>query len=272
MYQGQLHQAEDLLQKAAHMIGQESGHYLGVVGLLDVETAALFCEWNDLEAALVRVNKGLDCLLWWGKADDFCLAYVALARIQLAKGNVAEATEAVKKAVQLVQTCGIFSEACRAVEAAQVKLWLAQRDWPEVNRWIVDLEKRFDTGEPFQHENELIHITQARILIAQKKPGEAIRLLSCLEEIAESNGRVGRLIQILLLKALALQAAGETKPAVRLLTKSLALAQPENYLRVFLDEGEPLIRLLKELHKSETDFKLNDYIDRLLEVGTQNQN
>jgi LuxR family maltose regulon positive regulatory protein len=271
VYQGRLHQAEDLLQKAAHLIGPERGHYLGVVGLLDVETAALLCEWNDLEAALVRVKRGLDCLPWWGKADDFCLAYVTLARILLAQGNMTEAVNAIKKALQLVQTCGIFSEARSAVDAAQVKLCLLQQDWSAVDRWIAALEKRFESHEPFQYEDELTHITQARVLIAQKKPEEAIRLLSCLEEMAESSGRMGRLIQILLLKGLALQTVGETTQAVSAIQKSLALAQPEGYVRTFLDENPLIFPLLRESRETLGDLQLRNYIDRLLETGTQPQ-
>jgi LuxR family maltose regulon positive regulatory protein len=242
-----------------------------VVGLLDVETAALLWEWNDLETALVRVNRGLECLPWWGKADDFCLAYVTLARIQLARGNMTEAANAVKKALQLVQTCGIFSEARSAVDAAQVKLWLLQQDWSAVDRWIAALEKRFESHEPFQYEDELTHISQARVLIAQKKPEEAIRLLSCLEEMAESSGRMGRLIQILLLKGLALQTVGETTQADSAIQKSLALAQPEGYVRTFLDENPLIFPLLRESRETLGDLQLRNYIDRLLETGTQPQ-
>jgi hypothetical protein len=82
------------------------------------------------------------------------------------------------------------------VETIQVKLWLVQADWSSVERWAATLEKRFGSHDPFQYEDELTHITQARVLLAQNKPGEAIRLLSCLEESARSSGR-GQ-VQILL--------------------------------------------------------------------------
>jgi LuxR family maltose regulon positive regulatory protein len=251
------------------LIGAERGHYLGVAGLLDVEAAALSYEWNDLETALSRVKRGLDCLPWWGKADDFCLAYVTLTRIQLARGNLTEAVEAVKRAVHLVENCGIFSEARSAVEAAQVKLWLLQQDWTGVNHWTDALEKSFESREPFQYEDELTHITQARVLIAREKPEEAIWLLSCLEEIAEVSGRMGRLIQILLLKGLALKMVGETTQAVSTLQKSLALAQPEGYVRIFLDEDPLIFPLLKKSRDTLGDLQLRNYIDRLLEAGTQ---
>jgi len=264
VYQGQLHEANNLLQKAAQLTHEAGGHYLGAIGLVEVETAALLCEWNDVDAALVHLKKGLDCLPWWGKADDFCLAYVTLARIQLARGNWAEAAGAIKKAAQLVQTCGVFSEARSAVEAAQVKSWLVQGDWLAVDRWIATLEKRFDSRDLFRYEDELTRITQARMFIARQKLGAAIRLLSSLEESAQSEGRRGRLIEVLLLEALTLRGMGSNAQADLALTKSLTLAEPSGYVRVFLDEGRPMQMLLTQWLAHAGSSLLRDYAFSLL--------
>ena len=119
VYQGRLHEAHDLLLKAAQLNQEAGGKYLGATGLVDVGIAALLCEWNDVEAALVRLKRGLDFLPWWGKADDLCLAYTTLARIQLARGNRRDAVGAIEKAAQHIQTCGVFSEARSAVQTTQ---------------------------------------------------------------------------------------------------------------------------------------------------------
>jgi len=264
IYQGWLHEANDLLQKAEQLIHQASGQYLGVAGLVEVERAALSCERNELETALAGIQQGLDRLPWWGKADDFCLAYLTLARVQLALGKRTEAVEAIEKAAQLVQTCGVFSEARHALQAAQVKMWLVQGDWLSVERWAAALEKRFASPDPFRFEDELTHITQARVWMAQNKPDEAIRLLSGLEESSRSAGRQGRLIEIMILKALALQAAGETRQADLALANSLALAEPQGYLRIFLDEGQPMQLLLAKGLAHAGPGPLRDYATRLL--------
>jgi LuxR family maltose regulon positive regulatory protein len=244
VYQGRLHEADDLLQKAAQQIHEAGGKYHGAVGLVEVERAALLCERNDVEAALVRLKQGLKYLPWWGKTDDFCLAYITLARIQLALGNRAEAADAIEKAAQLVQTCGIFSEARSVVEAAQVKMWLGQDDWSAVDHWVATLEMRFGSPDLFRFEDELTRITQARVFIIQNKPDEAIHLLSSLEESARSGGRQGRLIEILILKAVTMRELEEPTQAYIALMESLALAEPEGYLRIFLDIGEPARELL----------------------------
>ncbi len=264
VYQGRLHDADDLLQKAVQLIREADGQYLGVIGLVEVGAAALLCEWNDVEAALVRLRQGLDFLPLWGKADDLCLAYTTLARIHLAQGNRTEAAGAVEKAAQLIQTGGVFSEARSAVETTQVKMWLVQGEWSAVDRWAAALEKRFGSHDSDRYEDELTHITRARVFTAQKKPGEAIRLLSGLEESARSGGRQGRLIEILILKALALQAVGDTAQAAIALAKSLALAEPEGYGRIFLDEGQPMQALIARWLAHAGAGPLRDYAMRLL--------
>ena len=133
----------DFLHKAARLMHEAGGHYRGAAGLVEIETAALLCEWNDVDAALVRVKGGLENLHWWGKADDFFLAFVTLARIEFARGNQAEAAGAIEEAARLVQTVRRFLRSSQAVEAAQVRMWLAQGDWPAVDRWAAALDKRF---------------------------------------------------------------------------------------------------------------------------------
>ena len=268
VYQGRLHEADDLLHKAADLIGDESGQYRGVTALVAVEFASLLCEWNNLEAALVRLKRGLDSLLWWGKADDFCLAYITLARIYFALGDRTEAIEAVEKAAQLMHSCGVFSEAHNTVKAAQVKMWLIEGQWSSINHWVATLEKRIGSSDSFRYEDELPHITLARVFIAQNKAEEAIRLLSCQEESAQSGGRQGRLIEILLLKSLAFQTQGDRTEAGIALIKSLSLAEPSGYLRVYLDEGEPILRSLRQLNLSELTPPIREYVNRLLTAGT----
>jgi LuxR family maltose regulon positive regulatory protein len=264
VYQGRLHEAHDHLQKAAQLIHEAGGQYLGAIGLVEVEIAALSYEWNDVEAALVRLKRGLDLLPLWGKTDDLCLAYTVLSRIHLAQGKQTEAVGAIEKAAQLIQTCGVFSEARSAVEAAQVGLWLALGDWSSIDHWAASLEKRFGSQDPFRFEDELTHITQARVFIARHKPDEAIRLLSCLEEPARSDGRAGRLIEIIILEALAMQGMGDTLQAEIALSKSLALAEPSGYVRVFLDEGQPMQLLLAQWLAHASSGPLRDYAIRLL--------
>jgi len=265
--QGLLHKSFDTYQLAAQSIPEASGQHLGAKALVEIGIADVLCEWNDLDAALVHLERGLDLLRWWGKADDLILACITLARIHLAHANRSDALEAVEKAIGAFQKRGVFSEARRAIEIAQVKLWLAQGDTQATNRWAISLEGRCASDNQFGFENELTAITRARVLMAQNKFDEAVGLLSHLEETARSAERMGRVIEILLLEALALQAMGNFDHAISALTKSLTLADPEGYMRIFLDEGQPMLKLLKRLGTKKLTPQLNEYVNRLLEAG-----
>jgi LuxR family maltose regulon positive regulatory protein len=262
--QGYLHQAYELYNQAAQWVRETGGQHLGASSLIEVGIADVLCEWNDLEAALTHVEQGLTLLPWWGKPDDLALAYITLSRIQLAQVNQSSAAEAVEKAVQIVQTSGLFPEAPHAVELAQVKLWLAQGNLQVATHWAASLEQRFDANDPFQYEDEVTHIAQARVLIAQNKPEESIALLSHLEESARSAGRMGRLLEILLLRASAQWQRGDCEQALLALTRCLEQAAPEGYVRLFLDEGKPMQSMLAQWLAHTSDSPLRIYASHLL--------
>jgi LuxR family maltose regulon positive regulatory protein len=88
--------------------------------------------------------------------------------------------------------------------------------------------------------------------------------LSHLEETARSAGRMGRVIEILLLEALAMREIGDSEHALLALTECLTLAEPEGYVRVFLDEGQPMQMLLAQWLAHASPGPLRDYAIRLL--------
>jgi LuxR family maltose regulon positive regulatory protein len=262
--QGLLHKSYDTYQTAARLLPDESDQHLGARALVKVGIAYLLCEWNDLEAALAHMNEGLVLISKWDKADDLALAYITLARIHLAQASTSEATKAIEKAVYIVQTRGVFPEVRHAVEYARVKLWLSQGDLRAANRWFASQDERLNSDESLEFENELTHISRTRVLYAMDKLNEAIRILSRLEENAQSSGRNGRSIEIMLLKALVMQKMGDTRIAVNALTKSLTLAEPEGYVRVFLDEGQPMKMLLAQWLTQNNTSLLMNYASHLL--------
>jgi LuxR family maltose regulon positive regulatory protein len=262
--QGRLNRSCELYQQAAQWIRETGGQHLGASSLIEIGIADVLCEQNDLDSARVHVRRGLDLIHLWGKADDLILAYVTLARVELAQGKMSAVIEAVEKARRVIQTSGVFPEAPSAAELAQVKLWLARRDIPAASRWAASCQERLDSGDPFKFENEVTYLTRARVLIAQNKPAEAVKLLLHLEGIASSAGRMGRVIEILLLQALALQLGGDPEHAIAALEKSLTLAEPQGYVRIFLDEGGPMQLLLARWLAHADNGALREYVIHLL--------
>jgi LuxR family maltose regulon positive regulatory protein len=86
-------------------------------------------------------------------------------------------------------------------------------------------------------------------------------LLERLRKAAEDGGREGSAIEILILQALAHQAQGDLPAALLPLQHALALAEPQGYVRTFLDEGENMRGLLREASAHEI---MPDYTDKLL--------
>jgi LuxR family maltose regulon positive regulatory protein len=264
---GQLNQSYELYRQAAQWVQETGEQHLGASSLVEIGFADVLCEHNNLEAALLHAKRGLALLPLWGKADDLVLAYITMARIALAKTNRHAAIEAIEKAQETIRTTGVFPEALLAVELAQVKLWLAQGDLQSASRWTESLQNRFGSNVPITFENELTCIAWARVLIAQNKPYEAIDLLLSLEEVVRSFGRQGRLIEIMILKALALKAMGDTTQANVAIMESLTLAEPEGYMRIFLDEGGPMLKLLSHLSQSNLlneSPSYTEFVNRLL--------
>jgi LuxR family maltose regulon positive regulatory protein len=105
------------------------------------------------------------------------------------------------------------------------------------------------------------YLVLARILLAQGHLGETTRLLEHLLKAADAGGRTSRVIEILNLQALSLQAQGDTGQAFTQLERALALAEPEGFVHIFVDEGPPMARLLYEAANRDL---ASDYARRLL--------
>jgi LuxR family maltose regulon positive regulatory protein len=105
------------------------------------------------------------------------------------------------------------------------------------------------------------YVVLARLLVAQERLDEASRLLERLFAAAKAGGQTTRLIEILLLQAMTFHARGDTTRALGKLEHAFKLAEPEGFVRIFVDEGPPMARLLYE---ALTRGIAPDYARRLL--------
>ena len=112
-------------------------------------------------------------------------------------------------------------------------------------------EQGLSVDDDLSYLREFEHITLARVLLARYQAEraqacihEATRLLERLQAAAEEGGRTGRVIEILVLRALAHQALRDLPAALACLERAVTLAEPEGYVRVFADEGPPMASLL----------------------------
>jgi LuxR family transcriptional regulator, maltose regulon positive regulatory protein len=87
----------------------------------------------------------------------------------------------------------------------------------------------------------------ARVLLASKQADQALGLLEPLHALAVVQGRVSSVIELLGLRAIGLEAVGDQHRALAALAEALRLADPQGYVRVFVDEGPPMAALFREL-------------------------
>ena len=261
--QGQLRKSYEYYQSAANFIPEVSGQHLGAKALIEVGLAEAYYEWNDLQSACAHLEQGLALMPWWGKSDDFALAYLLQMKINLAQGDLDNAVESLNKAIQLTQTRGMFSEARNATEIAQVRLWLINCEIAKAAAWLE--KSQIEKGDPLEVWCESKNIASIRVMIILRKFAEAQNLLTRLISSAEGDGRNHHLIKMLILQADLFHTTGQTQDALETLHRALSLSQPEKYLRVFLDE-ENIMHLL--IHGNDLGFWLNkpigDYINTLL--------
>jgi LuxR family maltose regulon positive regulatory protein len=256
MLAGQLQQAAYTCQEALQMATGENGRRLPVAGYALVYLGGVYREWNRLEAAASYLVEGIDLCSQVGYIMDQIVGQVTLARVKMAQGDWDAARSACVNAEGLSQKMKGYMYARRWAEDCQVRLWLAQGDGNpdylvKASRWAQQSGLRIDDELNFLHE--LAHIILARVLVAQGRAdpdgqylADAHYLLARLLETAESAGWMGKVMEILVLQALAYQAQGKSDNALETLNRALSLAELEGYIRVFLDEGQPMAQLLYE--------------------------
>jgi LuxR family maltose regulon positive regulatory protein len=150
-------------------------------------------------------------------------------------------------------------------------VWLRQNDLGKVEAWLGASAP--DPSQTTHFKTKLTYTMHARALIAlsRAQPGgthlaDALRLLEGLLALAESNGWGNKVIEILVLQSLALEEAGDTARAMAALERALSLGEPEGFVRTFVDEGDPMARLLYEAlaRGSAGHERVADYARRLL--------
>jgi LuxR family maltose regulon positive regulatory protein len=221
------------------------------VGLGDIHR-----QWNDLDSAESHLRRGTDLVAGalMVDADVVTHGYLSLARLEQTRGRSADACASLEEFANLARQRSFSPRLLARGEAAQARLALIQDDLPAAVRWA-EVSGLDAEGEP-SYPREEEYLTLVRVLIAQGRLDpmgsyldDALGLLDRLFKAAEDGGRMGSVIEILALRALALQAKHESSEALAVLERSLVLAEAEGYVRVFVDEGAPMAALLAELFK-----------------------
>ena len=246
--QGHLHDAALICQQALQRVAEQGEPVPQGTAELYVLLSEVHIERNDLEAAaqcLLR-SKELGAYAVLPEARHrWC---VAKARLAAAQGDLQGALDHLEQAERLY--LGGPTPDVRPIAALKARVWVKQGRLTEALGWARTQDLSVDDDPGYLREFE--HITLARALLIEYRTTPVERslralmaLLARLLHAAEAGGRQGHALEILSLQALAHAARGDIAQALAPLARALALAEPEAFVRVFVDEGTPMATLLQ---------------------------
>jgi len=155
------------------------------------------------------------------------------------------------------------------VEAHKARIYLKQGRLDKAQAWA--RERSLSVTDEASYLGEYEHLTLARVRLAEGSFDGVNELVERLLALAELQKRTGSVIEILLTQALVHQAQGNHPQVLSALERALTLAEPEGYLRIFVDEGEAMRSLISEfrLPIATRAHPLLGYVDRILDFFPQ---
>jgi LuxR family maltose regulon positive regulatory protein len=264
LQQGQLQGAAAYWRRALAIINDRRSWGilpLSLIGWVYIRMGEIFYEWNELGEASDHVDPGLQRAELSSDAQAMLAGYLTAGRLKLTAGDGAAAGVCLERARSLMEGAE-FPDWTGRLERLRLEWWLAQGRIRAAVDWANEMiEDDSHEGSPASEETRL---AIARALIAKGDAPSiehALALLRPLLQAAEAEGRAGITIEALALQALAHWRRGEHTGAMTALERSLRLAEPEGYVRLFADLGLPMARLLQEARSRAVAL---EYVAKLL--------
>ncbi len=215
----------------------------------------LYYEWNDLDAAERLLEQGREVL--GGPltlaADAIAQGYASLTRLYQARNTTTSAVAAMEAFEHLADIHQFAPAPLAFVGAVRTQIELMKGNLTAAVRWAEASGLSAEDDLSYPREREYLTFARVRIAQARVDPAgpflsEALRLLERLRSDAEEKARRGSVLEILILQALAFSAGGKGTEALPFFERALTLAEPQGYIRLFVDEGEPMVTLLRQAY------------------------
>ncbi|MCG2786829.1 MAG: LuxR C-terminal-related transcriptional regulator [Anaerolineae bacterium] len=239
--QGCLRLAENSCREAIQLTG---GARIPPLGLAWDILGAIAVERNDLLSAEKYLQDGIVLSGQGGLRDDLIVGLASLGRLHAYQGNLAGMQAVMAEALSIIRSVDIpRSEQLAYAHIARYQHFLGQRE--AAAQWASEYQSR-----RAELPDEFEELTLARILLSSGELEPIAGILYPIFEKSTATGRMQTALEAMLLIGLYHRARGESAAALEWLKKSLELAAPEGYLRMFLDEGPALLELLPKIRQA----------------------
>jgi LuxR family maltose regulon positive regulatory protein len=258
---GHLSEAERTYQDALQLASQHGPEAEHITAHHHLGLSMIYRQRGDDTLAADHLNQAAELGLQTTLVDWLYRWNVAQAQLKEAAGDLETALALLDEANRVyIQT---LVPDLRPIAALKARIYLKQGRPDKARVWAA--ERGLSLVDEVSYLHEFEHLTLARLEIANPLVNA---LLARLLQAAEAQKRRGSALDILLVQALAHEAQGNRPQALAALERALALAEPEGYVRIFVDEGEAMRLLIEQLSRNR-DHPLSDYVDKLLAAITR---
>jgi LuxR family maltose regulon positive regulatory protein len=258
-YQGRLLQALDTCRELMGFLNSNGLSQSALAGLVQAQWGEILWDLNDIDRALQLTTKGIELNQYEIDVTNFMWAHLVLVKLLYAKTDLTGAMETILKLEEIERESHVPPWIVSRVAAWKAKIWLKAGNKGALHQWVQ--ERLLSTDDALLFVREVEYLVLARILILRGELEDAVNLVERLIERAQAGGRVTRQIEMLLVLALAVKEQGDADRAMATLSKGLSLAEQGGHLRLFVNEGPPMARLLYEALRREI---VPGYVRRLL--------
>jgi LuxR family maltose regulon positive regulatory protein len=248
--QGQLQKALQTSEQAVQLSIRQGGQPIPAAGMGYVGIAEVSYEWNDLAGATQAAAQAIELLQRSFERLLLARAYLVLAQVHQAQGDSTEALAALHRCEEwFIQNRVPASSFLALLTAHQSRLWLRQGNLAAAAQWAQEYTSEGDTEVGYVQQLTLVRLwlAQSHNHHAAQLLAEANRVLEDLILAVEARGWMHYVIEGLMLQSLVCQKQGERIRARTMLERALRLAEPEGYVRIFMDEGAPMAELLAQI-------------------------
>ncbi|MFC1905936.1 LuxR C-terminal-related transcriptional regulator [Chloroflexota bacterium] len=243
--QGNLAKAKVIFEEAVELGTQPRGYILPATCKAFTGLGTIAYEQNDLDDAESYYNKAIELAQQGNEILTVMQSQVMLAWLNQIRGNAQTADALFSKARSLALKSHM-SDIEDYIESWKARFAMARGDLDTAQRWATEQKDALTAPDTlFYNYAYGLLSTLIRICISINKLDGILPILENAKVNLDRQGQTGWLTEVLAHESIVLDAMGDTEKALETLEQALHRAEPQSYIRLFVDQGEPMAKLLR---------------------------